>query len=133
RTTLVRRLCLTLWGLPPALELVDRVVADEREDWYERLVDELLEHPRHAEHMARQWLDAARYGDTHGLHYDNARSIWPYRDWVIDAFAKNVPYDAFVTAQLAGDLLPDATLDDLVATGFLRCNPTSGENGLLPE
>lgn len=131
RATLVRRLCLTLWGLPAPLDLVERVLADGRDDWYERLVDELLEHPRHAEHMARQWLDAARYGDTHGLHLDNHRSIWPYRDWVIEAFANNLPYDQFVVEQLAGDLLEDPSRSQLVATGFNRCNPTTAEGGLI--
>lgn len=131
RATLVRRLCLTLWGLPAPLELVDRALADTRDDWYERLVDELLHSPRHGEHMARQWLDAARYGDTHGLHLDNERAIHPYRDWVIDAFTQNLPYDEFVIHQLAGDLLPDPTRAQLVATGFNRCNPTTAEAGLI--
>ncbi|QDU83414.1 Planctomycete cytochrome C [Planctomycetes bacterium Pla163] len=133
RATLVRRLCLTLWGLPAPLDLLERVLADERDDWYERAVDELLEHPRHAEHMTRQWLDAARYGDTHGLHLDNHRSIWPWRDWVIEAFASNMPYDRFVVEQLAGDLLPEPTRSQLVATGFNRCNPTTAEGGLIDE
>jgi len=133
RETLVRRLCLTLWGLPAPLELLEHAVADPRPDWYERLVDDLLAHPRHGEHMARQWLDAARYGDTHGLHLDNERAIHPYRDWVVAAFARNLPYDQFVIEQLAGDLLPEATLDQLVATGFNRCNPTTAEGGLIDE
>ncbi|MEZ5980571.1 MAG: PSD1 and planctomycete cytochrome C domain-containing protein [Planctomycetota bacterium] len=133
RTTLVRRLCLTLWGLPAPIDLLDRVVADPREDWYDRLLDELFESPRHGEQMARLWLDAARYGDTHGLHLDNERSIWPYRDWVIDAFRRNLPYDEFVVDQLAGDLLPEPTRDQLVATGFNRCNPTTAEGGLIDE
>jgi hypothetical protein len=131
RATLVRRLCLTLWGLPAPLELVERAIADPRTDWYEHLVDELLASPRHGEHQARQWLDAARYGDTHGLHLDNERAIHPYRDWVIDAFTNNLPYDAFVVEQLAGDLLPEPTQAQLVATGFNRCNPTTAEGGLI--
>jgi hypothetical protein len=133
RAALVRRLCLTLWGLPAPRELVEGVLADDRDDWYERLVDELLASPRHGEHQARQWLDVARYGDTHGLHLDNERAIHPYRDWVIEAFTRNLPYDEFVIQQLAGDLLPDPTQEKLVASGFNRCNPTSAEAGLIAE
>ncbi len=92
---------------------------------YEKVVDRLLRSPRYGEHMARFWLDAARYGDTHGLHLDNYREMWPYRDWVIKAFNTNKPYDHFLTEQLAGDLLPGATLDQLVATGFNRCHVTT--------
>ena len=91
------------------------------------------ESPRYGEHMARFWLDAARYGDTHGLHLDNYREIWPYRDWVIKAFNDNMPYDRFVTEQLAGDLLPNATLDQIVATGFNRCHVTTSEGGSIEE
>ena len=100
---------------------------------YEKLVDRLLESPRYGEHMARFWLDAARYGDTHGLHLDNYREIWPYRDWVIKAFNANKPFDQFVIEQLAGDLLPNPTLDQLVATGYNRCHVSTSEGGSIEE
>ncbi len=127
RTTLIRRVTLDLTGLPPSPAEVDAFVSDTAPEAYERLVDRLLNTPRHAEHMARYWLDAARYGDTHGLHLDNERSLWPYRDWVINAFAKNQPFDQFTVEQLAGDLLPNASLDQKVATGFHRCNVSTSE------
>jgi len=133
RETLARRLALDLTGLPPSLEKLDRFLADGAPDAYERYVDELLASPRYGEHMARAWLDAARYGDTHGLHLDNERRIWPYRDWVIRAFDENMPFDRFTVEQLAGDLLPDATTAQRVATGFNRCNPTSAEGGMIAE
>ncbi|MDA1229708.1 MAG: DUF1549 and DUF1553 domain-containing protein, partial [Planctomycetota bacterium] len=106
---------------------------DERPDGYEYFVDKLLSSPNFGEHQARYWLDAVRYGDTHGLHLDNKRGIYPYRDWVIQAFNKNLPLDQFFTWQLAGDLLHDPTLEQLVATGFVRMNPTTAEGGAIPE
>ena len=133
KVTLVRRLTLDLTGLPPSPAEVDAFLADASPDAYEKLVDRLLESPRHAEHMARYWLDAARYGDTHGLHLDNERSLWPYRDWVIDAFRKNMPFDQFTVEQLAGDLLPDATREQKIATGFNRCNVSTSEGGSIDE
>jgi hypothetical protein len=132
-TTLVRRLYLDLTGLPPTPKDVDAFLADPSEKAYERLVDRLLECPRYGEHMARSWLDAARYGDTHGLHLDNYREIWPYRDWVIKAFNTNKPFDQFVVEQLAGDLLPDPTLDQLIATGYNRCHVSTSEGGSIEE
>ncbi len=133
RATLARRVSLVLTGLPPEPEQLARFLADVRPDAYERLVDELLASPRYGEHQARYWLDAIRYGDTHGLHLDNRRGIYPYRDWVIHAFNDNLPLDRFLTVQLAGDLLPNPSLGDLVATGFVRMNPTTSEGGALPE
>ena len=133
RRTLVRRLALDLTGLPPSPGLVETFVADAAPDAYERLCDTLLKSPAFGEHFGRYWLDVARYGDTHGLHLDNKRSIWPYRDWVIRAFNRNMPFDRFTIEQLAGDLLPDPSQDQLVATGFNRCNVTSSEGGSIPE
>jgi mono/diheme cytochrome c family protein/Mor family transcriptional regulator len=133
RETLVRRVALDLTGLPPTFEHVEEFVQDPRPDAYERLVDRLVNSPRFGEHMARYWLDAARYGDTHGLHLDNYREIWPYRDWVVRAFNSNLPYDQFIIEQLAGDLLPNPTLDQLIATGFLRCHVTTNEGGSIVE
>jgi Protein of unknown function (DUF1553)/Protein of unknown function (DUF1549)/Planctomycete cytochrome C len=131
RPVLLRRLSLALTGLPPTIEELDTFAADSRPDAIEKQVDRLLASPRFGEHLARHWLDAARYGDTHGLHIDNFRSIFPYRDWVIRAFQENMPYDRFLIEQLAGDLLPRATLSQQVATGFLRCNVSTNECGTI--
>src|SRR5205807_5754549 len=125
RTALVRRVTLDLTGLPPTLAEVDTFLRDTAPDAYEKLVDRLLESPRYGEHMARYWLDAARYGDTHGMHLDNYREMFPYRDWVIAAFNRNMPLDRFLLEQIAGDLLPGSTLDQTVATGSLRCHVTT--------
>jgi hypothetical protein len=133
RVTLIRRVTLDLTGLPPTPAEVDAFLADRSTDAYEKLVDRLLDSPRYGEHMARFWLDAARYGDTHGLHLDNYREMWPYREWVIQAFNRNLPFDQFVLKQLAGDLLPDASLDDIVASGFNRCHVTTSEGGSIDE
>lgn len=133
RRTLARRAALTLTGLPPEPEHLTAFLADTASDAYERYLDQLLASPRYGEHMARLWLDAVRYGDTHGLHLDNRRGIYPYRDWVVRAFNGNLPLDAFLTWQVAGDLLPDPTLDQQVATGFVRLNPTTSEGGVIPD
>ncbi len=133
RATLARRLSLDLIGLPPSPEQVAAFVADERPSAYEHYVDQLLADPAYGEHQARFWLDAARYSDTHGLHLDNYREIWPYRDWVIGAFNKNKPFDDFTVEQIAGDLLPEPSIEQLLATGFTRCNPTTSEGGAIDD
>ena len=133
REAQIRRVTLDLTGLPPTIRDIDRFLADARPDSYRRLVDRLLGSTRYGEHVGRIWLDAARYGDTHGLHLDNERSIWPYRDWVVDAFNSNMPFDRFTVEQLAGDLLPDPSLSQLVATGFNRCNVTTSEGGAIAD
>jgi hypothetical protein len=133
RRTLARRLSLDLTGLPPSVAEVEAFIHDQAPDAYERYVDHLLESPHWGEHRGRYWLDAARYADSHGIHFDNFREIWSYRDWVIDAFNRNLPFDQFTIEQLAGDLLPNRTLDQHVATGFNRCNITTNEGGAISE
>lgn len=133
RRTLARRVSLDLTGLPPVAEQVESFVADRSPDAYERLVDSMLDSKRFGEHRGRYWLDYARFGDTHGIHFDNYREMWSYRDWVIDAFNRNLPFDQFTIEQLAGDLLPEPSLDQLVATGFNRCNITTNEGGVIAE
>ncbi|HEX8199765.1 MAG TPA: DUF1553 domain-containing protein [Isosphaeraceae bacterium] len=133
RRTLARRLSLDLTGLPPDPAVVEAFVQDTEPDAYERLVAKFLGMPQWGEHRARFWLDAARYADTHGIHFDNFREMWTYRDWVIGAFNRNVPFDQFTIEQLAGDLLPNRTLDQQVASGFNRCNITTNEGGVIPE
>ncbi|MEO2013337.1 MAG: PSD1 and planctomycete cytochrome C domain-containing protein [Fuerstiella sp.] len=130
--SLARRVALILTGLPPEPELLANFLSDQRADAYERFVERLLTSPRYGEHQARYWLDAVRYGDTHGLHLDNRRGIYPYRDWVVRAMNQNLPLNDFITWQLAGDLLPNATLEQKVATGFVRMNPTTSEGGAIP-
>ena len=126
-------LSLDLTGLPPDPAEVEAFVNDTAPDAYEKLVDRLLASPHWGEHRGRYWLDAARYADTHGIHFDNYREMWAYRDWVIDAFNRNLPFDRFTIEQLAGDLLPNRTLDQQVASGFNRCNITTNEGGAIPE
>ena len=133
KETLLRRLTLDLTGLPPTPSEVDAYLADSSPESYQRVVDRLLGSIRFGEHMARYWLDAARYGDTHGLHLDNERSMWPYRDWVVRAFNQNLPFDQFTLWQIAGDLLPNPTHDQRVASGFNRCNVTTSEGGSISD
>jgi hypothetical protein len=133
RRALARRLSLDLTGLPPDPADVEAFVKDPAPDAYERLVEKYLASPHWGEHRARTWLDAARYADTHGIHFDNFREVWAYRDWVINAFNRNQPFDEFTVEQLAGDLLPNPTLEQRIATGFVRCNITTNEGGVIPE
>jgi hypothetical protein len=133
RRTLARRVSLDLTGLPPLPETVESFVSDRSPNAYEKLVDQLLASPHWGEHRARYWLDAARYGDSNGIHIDAYREIWSYRDWVIEAYNRNMPFDQFTVQQLAGDLLPEATDDQRIATGFNRCNITTGEGGAIDE
>jgi hypothetical protein len=133
RRALLRRVTFDLIGLPPTPAEVEAFLNDTSPNAYEKVVDRLLASPHWGEHRARYWLDAARYGDTHGLHIDNYREIWPYRDWVINAFNRNVPFDRFTVEQLAGDLLPNPTLDQRIASGFHRCNITTNEGGVIPD
>jgi len=133
RRTIARRLSLDLIGLPPKPEDVELFVNDNSPNYYEIYVAKLLASPHWGEHRGRYWLDAARYADTHGIHFDNYREIWAYRDWVIRAFNENMKFDQFTLEQLAGDLLPNPTLDQQVATGFNRCNITTNEGGAISE
>lgn len=135
-TTLLRRLALDITGVPPKPETIDAFVADYQQRGDAAVsdaIDRLMATPAWGEHRGRYWLDAARYADTHGLHFDNYREMWPYRDWVIRAFNANQPYDRFTIEQLAGDLLPNPTTDQLVATGLQRCNITTNEGGTIEE
>lgn len=129
RASLIRRLSLDLTGLPPTIEEVDAFIKDRSDDAYEKLVDRLLASPHYGEHVGRAWLDLARYADSNGYQVDLARSMWPYRQWVINAFNRNMPFDQFTIEQLAGDLLPNATLDQKIATGFNRNTKTNDEGG----
>lgn len=133
RPTLIRRLSLDLTGLPPSIPEIDAFIADRHPDAYHRLVERLLASPHHGEHWARHWLDAARYADSNGFEKDRTRTIWPYRDWVIQAINQDLPFDQFTIEQLAGDLLPNPTLQQRVATGFLRNSMLNQEGGVEPE
>src|SRR5688572_9642450 len=133
RRSLARRLSLDITGLPPKPEQVEAFVKDRSPDYYEKFVRQLMASPSWGEHRARYWLDAARYADTHGLHFDNYREMWPYRDWVIKAFNANMRFDRFAIDQIAGDLLPNATDDQEVATGFQRCAMTTNEGGTIED
>ncbi len=141
RRSLARRVTLDLTGLPPEPAVVEAFVADPHPDAYERLVDTLLASLEWGEHRGRHWLDYARYADTHGIHFDNFREMWTYRQWVVNAFNRNLPFDQFTILQLAGDLVahdaaqatPQEILDARIASGFNRCNMTTNEGGVIPE
>ncbi|MFP6763873.1 MAG: PSD1 and planctomycete cytochrome C domain-containing protein, partial [Planctomycetaceae bacterium] len=133
RETRIRRVTFDLTGLPPTLEEIDAFLADNTPDAYATVVDRLLKSTRYGERMTLQWLDAARYADTHGYSLDRRRVMWPWRDWVIQAYNRNMPFDQFMTEQLAGDLLSDATISQRVATGFNRNHPIQSEGGVINE
>ncbi len=133
RGTLLRRVTLDLTGLPPTAAELDAFLRDRSPGAYEEVVDRLLRSPRYAERMAIRWLEAARYSDTNGYQSDGARDMWRWRDWVIDAFNRNLPFDRFTVEQIAGDLLPNATLDQKIASGFHRNHRTNAEGGIVPE
>ncbi|HTU17773.1 MAG TPA: PSD1 and planctomycete cytochrome C domain-containing protein [Gemmataceae bacterium] len=133
RAALIRRLSLDLIGLPPTLSEVDAFLADKSEQAYEKVVERLLSSPHYGERWGRHWLDAARYADSDGFEKDKSRQVWFYRDWVINALNRDLPYDQFIVEQLAGDLLPNATQDQKVATGFLRNSMINEEGGVDPE
>src|SRR5258708_102771 len=133
KATLIRRVSLDLTGLPPTIREVDDFLSDQRPDAYEKVVDRLLQSPHYGEHQARPWLDMARYADTNGYEKDDRRTIWPYRDWVINAFTRDMPFDQFTIEQVAGDLLPNATLEQKIATGFHRNTMVNTEGGTDDE
>lgn len=130
---LLRRVTMDLTGLPPTINEIDAFIADDNVDAYEKVVDRLLSTDANAERLALDWMDLSRYADSHGLHADGARLMWPWRDWVIDAFKNNMPYDQFVTWQLAGDLLPNSSKEQKLATAFNRNHPMTAEGGAIEE
>ncbi|MBC8001887.1 MAG: PSD1 domain-containing protein [Opitutaceae bacterium] len=133
KTHLIRRATYDVTGLPPTPQEIDAFLADKTPAAYEKVVDRLLESPAYGENMARYWMDAARYADTHGFHIDSERSMWKWRDWVIEAFNKNMPFDQFTVEQLAGDLLPNPTTEQKIASGYIRSNMSTGEGGAITE
>ncbi|MGC3968988.1 MAG: DUF1549 domain-containing protein [Pirellulales bacterium] len=133
KATILRRVSLDLTGLPPTPEEFDEFLRDESPQAYEKVVDRLLASPRYGERWAWDWLDAARYADTNGYQGDPERTMWPWRDWVVRSINANMPYDQFTVEQLAGDLLPNATLDQKLATGFNRNHMFNGEGGRIAE
>lgn len=133
KVTEIRRASYDLTGLPPTPQEVDAYLADKDPKAYEKVVDRLLASPKYGEHQARYWMDAARYADSHGYHIDSERSMWKWRDWVVEAYNKNIPFDQFTTEQLAGDLLPNPTTEQKVASGYVRANMSTGEGGAIEE
>ena len=133
KATLLLRVTFDLTGLRPSIAELNAFLADNSPDAYQKVVDRLLASPRYGEHLGRYWLDAARYADTNGYQYDTHRDMWPWRDWVINAYNRNLPFDQFTIEQLAGDLLPNATLDQKIATGFNRNHPITIEGGVIDE
>lgn len=133
RATLLRRVSLDLTGLPPTIDELEEFLNDRSDNAYERVVDRLLASKHFAEKMTLEWLDLARYADTNGYNNDEDRTMWPWRDWVIDAFDRNMPFDQFAIEQIAGNLLPNATQDQLIATGFLRNQGHNTEGGIIQE
>jgi hypothetical protein len=133
KATLLRRVSFDLTGLPPTLKELDEFISDKSSNAYEKVVDRLLASPRYGERMAFEWLDAARYADTNGYQNDGDRSMWRWRDWVIEAFNQNMPFDQFTIEQLGGDLLPSPTMNQRIATGFNRNHRQNSEDGLVPE
>jgi len=130
---LLKRISLDITGLPPSLDMLDKFLSDNSENAYEKLVDQLLRTDQYGEKMAVHWLDVARYADSYGYQDDNIRTQWPWRDWVIHAFNNNLPYDQFVTWQIAGDMLPNATKEQILATAFFRNHKYTEEGGVVPE
>ena len=130
---LLRRLYFDIVGLPPSIDDIDQFLNDKSENAYEKVVDKLLDSENYGERMASIWMDIARYGDSHGYQDDTERTMWPWRDWVIHAYNKNLPYDEFITWQLAGDLIPNATKEQIIATGFNRNHKITQEGGVIPE
>ncbi len=130
---LLKRISLDITGLPPGTALMDRFLADPSDAAYEKIIDSLLSTPQYGEKMAIHWMDLARYSDSYGYQDDNIRTQWAWRDWVIHAFNENMPYDQFITWQIAGDLLPNATPEQILATGFFRNHKYTEEGGVIPE
>ena len=130
---LIKRVTMDLTGLPPTLEEIDIYLKDKSENAYEKLVDRLLQSNAHAERLTQEWMDVARYSDSHGVSFDGYRTSWPYRDWLIKAFQQNMPYNEFVTHQIAGDLIEQADDQSKIATAFLRMNPLEASGGSIPE
>ena len=131
--TLIRRVSLDLTGLPPSPQQIKEFVTDNSPEAYQKLVDRLLNSQAYGEKMTWAWLDAARYADSNGYQGDGERTMWPWRDWVIKSFNENLPFDKFTVWQIAGDLLPESTFEQKLATGFLRNHPINGEGGRIKE